>query len=65
MDQTTKTEKFVTIRAKAFSHEGVRENKCMVESDGTVRVWDSVAGHYTTCHVLADSATRRARKLAN
>jgi hypothetical protein len=24
------------------------------DQDGTVRVWDSVAGHYTTCHSLTE-----------
>ncbi len=54
-------------RAKAFSGEGVREHKIKVDGDGTVRVWDSVAGHYTVCHSLSDGAQRRlvaeARKL--
>lgn len=48
-----------TARAKAFSDEGVREHKIKVDSDGTVRVWDSVAGHYTTCHSLSVGAQRR------
>ena len=55
--------KIITIRAKAFSCEGVRANRVMVE-DGAVTVWDSVAGHYTSCHVLSASAIRRALKAA-
>lgn len=58
------TDKVVTIRAKAFSGGRVQEHECMVDADGTVRVWDSVAGHYTTCHILTESAQDRARKLA-
>lgn len=54
----------IRVRAKAFSGEGVREHECMVGADGTVRVWDSVAGHYTTCHSLSESAQRRIRRLA-
>ncbi len=65
----------VTIRAKAFSREGVRENRVLVEADsilwitgervrGRVLVWDSVAGYYTTCHVLCRAAKERARALA-
>jgi len=57
-------DKIITARAKAFSSEGVREYKFMVEQDGTVRVWDSVAGHYTLVHALSDSAARRIRRLA-
>ena len=60
----TETTKVVTIRAKAFSGQGVREHECTVDADGTVRVWDSVAGHYTTCHSLSKSAQDKARKLA-
>ncbi len=58
------TEKIVTIKAKAFSGENTREHKIMVGSDGSVRVWDGVAGHYTTCHSLSRAAINVARKLA-
>lgn len=57
--------KTITIRCRAFSHEGVRENTLRVDADGTVRVWDSVAGHYTTCHALSAGVLRRARKAAS
>lgn len=53
----------ITARAKAFSSEGVREHKFMV-SDDAVRVWDSIAGHYTRCNSLSQSAEKRIRKLA-
>ena len=45
----------MTIRCKAFSGEGVRENKILVEpgKNGRVLAWDSVAGHYTACHSIA------------
>ncbi len=62
MTTTTATE--VTVRAKAFNGQGVREHKCLIDADGTVSVWDDVAGHYTTCHSLGDSAIRRIRALA-
>lgn len=48
-----------TARCRAFASEGVREHRVKVDSDGTVRVWDSVAGHYTTCHSLSAGAERR------
>jgi hypothetical protein len=35
-----------------------------VDDDGTVRVWDSVANHYTTCHGLSVHSQQRIRKLA-
>ena len=45
----------MTVRCKAFSGEGVRENKILVEpgKDGRVLVWDGVAGYYTACHSIA------------
>lgn len=54
----------ITARAKAFSTEGIKSHKFAVDTDGTVRVWDAVAGHYTTCHSLSKSAETRIRKLA-
>jgi hypothetical protein len=54
----------ITARAKAFRREGVKSHKFSVEADGTVRVWDAVAGYYTTCHSLGKSAEARIRKLA-
>ncbi len=61
---TTTTSKTIRCRANAFTNRGIEAIKCMVAEDGTVRVWDSVAGYYTTCHALSDSAQRRIRKLA-
>jgi hypothetical protein len=58
------TDKVVMIRARAFTGDRVRAHQCLVDSDGTVRVWDSIAGHYTACHILDNRAARRARKLA-
>lgn len=58
------TERVVTIRARAFSGDGLRKHQCLVDTDGTVRVWDPVAGHYTACHRLSAKAKAKARKLA-
>lgn len=54
----------IKARAKAFTGDGVREHKFQVESDGTIRVWDRVAGHYTLCHGLTKTAETRIRRLA-
>ena len=54
----------IGARAKAFSHEGVKTHRFAVDADGTVRVWDDIAGHFTLCHSLSQSAERRIRKLA-
>ena len=69
--------KIVSIRAKAFEGQGVREHKvCVVESivndpetgrkklKITVGVRDPETGNYTYNHNLCPSAVRRAIKLA-
>lgn len=56
--QPTKAGVVITALAEAFSGEGVREHKMLVD-DVNVRVWDSVAGHYTMCHCLSASAIKR------
>lgn len=66
----TDADRFITIRCKSFTGEGVRTHRIMVDADrvegrdvtrGTVRVWDDVAGHFTTCHSLSDATIRRIR----
>jgi hypothetical protein len=59
----TTTEKELTVRARAFTGRGVETIRVLVR-DGVVRVWDSIAGHYTTCHSLSQSAVRRIVRLA-
>jgi hypothetical protein len=53
----------IQIRARAFN--GILETiSCIVDSDGTVRVYDSIAGHYTTCHSLSNRDLGRIRAAA-
>lgn len=54
----------IRMRAKAFTGEGERTHRVWVDADSTVRVWDSVAGHYTVCHSLSARDEARARRLA-
>lgn len=54
----------IQARVKAFSREGIRLNRISVDSTGTVRVWDSIAGHYTTVHNMSAATQSRIRKLA-
>lgn len=61
MTETSTTK--LTIRAKAFAGRGVETIRCTVDA-GSVRVWDSTAGHYTLCHSLSPAAQRRIRRLA-
>jgi hypothetical protein len=52
-----------TARAKFFSGGKIETLGVIVEGE-TVRVWDSVAGYYTTCHSLtADQQKRIARRI--
>jgi len=45
--------KYTSKSGRAFNSDAVNQGyRAIVESDGTVRVWDSVAGSYTTCHSL-------------
>ncbi len=56
----------LNMKCKAFSCEGVRLNKLLVEPgvNGAVLVWDSIAGHYTNCHSLSERTQKRARREA-
>jgi hypothetical protein len=58
------TETYFDTRAKAFSGQGVRTHRVSVDSDGTVRVYDNVAKHYTTCHALTERQQERIRREA-
>ena len=51
--------KVINIRCKAFATEGVKTHKIMVDGS-SVRVWDRVAGHYTTCHSMSKAAVAKA-----
>ena len=65
------TDRYLSMRLKAFSCEGVRDNLILVEADtveglevtrGCVRVWDAVAGAFTSCHSLTARAIARIRR---
>lgn len=50
----------VTVR-NAFAAE-TGAYRAHVDADGTVRVWDSVAGHYTRCHSLTPAQVASAQR---
>lgn len=58
MSNRTEATVELTVKAKAFSGEGVRTHRVMVD-DVNVRVYDPVAGYFTSCHCLSESAIRR------
>lgn len=52
------------LKCKAFSCESSpRFNQIAVDANNRVYVWDSIAGHYTTCHNLSAYAIAKIRKL--
>tara|TARA_R110000868_G_scaffold171274_1_gene406959 strand:+ start:418 stop:624 length:207 start_codon:yes stop_codon:yes gene_type:complete len=55
--------KTFNIKCKAFSGEKVKINKIHVGDDKVVRVWDSVAGHYTSCHSLTSRSIGKIQRL--
>ena len=52
-------------KVKAFTGQPWRSHKLSVSQDGTVRVWDDVAGHYTTCHCMSAATQTYIRHLAD
>lgn len=58
-------DRIIIARAKAFTCQGIQTHRFAVAEDGVVRVWDEVAGYYTTCHSLSRAAERRIRRLAS
>lgn len=55
---------FITMETKAFSNENRRVYRLSVDRDGTVRVWDSVAKNFTTCHCMTERSMACARRKA-
>ncbi len=53
----------VTARAKAFTGESIKAHKFLVRGN-EVKVWDSIAGHYTSCHAMSAATLARIAKLA-
>ena len=46
------------FRGKVFSTRGVETVDVRVDDAGTVRVWDDIAGHWTTCHSISSRNLR-------
>lgn len=61
---TTYTRIEITAKARAFTGYPIQKHRFAVEPDGTVRVFDDIARHFTNLHGLTQSATRRIRRLA-
>jgi hypothetical protein len=60
------TDRFITVKTgRAFSADPPNAGyTAWVTQEGTIYVWDSVAGHYTTCHSLTECQERYCRRNA-
>lgn len=58
-----KNMKNMQIRCKAFAGGKVAIQKIQVDDKGVIRVWDEIAGHYTTCHSLTNKTIGRINSL--
>lgn len=54
----------ITMTCTPFSSQTRGTYRLAVDDDGTVRVWDSVAGHYTVNHILSVRSLTAARRMA-
>ena len=52
------------FRGKVFAGRGVQTADVRVDDKKAVRVWDEVAGHWTTCHSISERNLREIRKAA-
>ncbi len=70
-NNTIQADRFLIVKCRAFSGDGVKSHRVMVEADkvdgdnvteGRVLVWDSVAGNFTTCHAITPRTIARIRR---
>ncbi len=52
------------FRGKVFSGRGIETVEVRVDDEGIVRVWDEVAGHWTSCHSISERNLREIRRAA-
>ncbi len=62
-NNSTENSTEITARARAFFGQNIRAHKFLI-SDGVVRVWDPIAGFYSTCHSMSPVTQNRIRELA-
>lgn len=56
-------DKTLTVRCRAFGGR-LATVRVLVSADQVVRVYDDVAGYFTTCHRLSLRAQQRIRRMA-
>lgn len=63
MKTPTKAQVEMTVRCKAFTGEGIKNHRVMVD-DVNVRVYDDVAGYFTLRHILSRATVSKIIKRA-
>ena len=63
MTTTDDTTYGIILRTRAFGGR-LETNKHAVDADGTVTVYDTIAGYYTSCHSLSARDLGRVRAAA-
>lgn len=59
---TTTTSRVIRVRVTVWGQ--LQTVRAMIDADGTVRIYDDVAGHYTLRHGLTARQVARIRRLA-
>lgn len=54
----------ITASARAFSGSSVKRHSFLVGPDGSVNVWDRIAGHCTSVHAMSARTMRRIAALS-
>ena len=49
-------------KAKAFTGERSKMNRFLIDENGALWVYDSIAKHFTTCHALTPAELHRLKK---
>jgi hypothetical protein len=55
---------YFRLTCRPWESEPRQVVRVSVDAEGAVRVWDLVAGHYTTCHRLSARTMRRIARRA-
>lgn len=59
----TQTSVVIMARARAFSGQGMRYHNFLVTGND-IKVWDPIAGHYTSCHSMDAETLARIAAIA-
>lgn len=52
------TNELLSRRCIAFSNSAPQQHRCIVVDDNIVKVWDPIAGYFTTCNIIPPMIAR-------